>query len=127
MERDRALTLGPHSGLGTWIGARVAPLRCPILRPGDCHCLTPESVVQDRRNFPARVGMITRDWLATDIGMQHSGFSRGFAAPLARAPQTEYKIRMMWLDDVQAAFTLQRQNFDRHIIACSYWSRSGRE
>ena len=25
---------GPASGLGPWVGARVAPLRCPILRPG---------------------------------------------------------------------------------------------
>jgi hypothetical protein len=25
---------GPGSGLGPWVGARVAPLRCLILRPG---------------------------------------------------------------------------------------------
>jgi len=31
---DRAFQLGPHSGFGTWISARGALLRCPVLRPG---------------------------------------------------------------------------------------------
>ena len=46
MERDRAVKPGPHSGLGTWAGARVAPLRCPILRPGKISCNVAESVQQ---------------------------------------------------------------------------------
>ena len=33
-ERGQALTPGLGSGLGPWIGARVAPQQSPILRPG---------------------------------------------------------------------------------------------
>jgi len=33
-ETDEACQLGPHSGFGTWNSARVALLRCPVLRPG---------------------------------------------------------------------------------------------
>ena len=50
-ERDRAVKIGPHSGLGTWAGARVAPLRCPILRPGEIGCNVWESVQQPAIDF----------------------------------------------------------------------------
>ena len=50
-ERDRAAKLGPHSGLGAWAGARVAPLRCPILRPGEIRCSASESVQQLANEF----------------------------------------------------------------------------
>ena len=33
-EQGRALRPGLRSGLGPWIGARVAPQQSPILRPG---------------------------------------------------------------------------------------------
>ena len=45
------MKLGPHSGLGTWTGARVAPLRSPILRPGGIGSNVSESVLQLVKEF----------------------------------------------------------------------------
>ena len=45
-----------HSGLGTWVGARVASPRCPILRPGCFECTAND---HGRRQFTA--GPIARE------------------------------------------------------------------
>jgi hypothetical protein len=37
METGRPLKFDPHSGFGTQIGARVALLRCPVLRLSEDH------------------------------------------------------------------------------------------
>gem|GEM_PF-2763444 len=34
-ETNRVYQVGPHSGFATWNSARVALLRCPVLRPGE--------------------------------------------------------------------------------------------
>jgi len=41
-------------GLGTWVGARVASLRCPILQPGSSSVLGTTALRQFRAGSPVR-------------------------------------------------------------------------
>jgi hypothetical protein len=43
-----------HPGLGTWVGARVASPRCPILRPGSSSVFETTATWQFRAGSPAR-------------------------------------------------------------------------
>lgn len=43
-----------HPGLGTWVGARVASPRCPILRPGSSSVFETTAPWQFRAGSPAR-------------------------------------------------------------------------
>jgi hypothetical protein len=43
---DRGGAQAPPSGIGPWLGARVAPQHCPILRPGHDHGKQNDSSLQ---------------------------------------------------------------------------------
>jgi hypothetical protein len=43
-----------HPGLGTWVGARIASPRCPILRPGSSSVFETTASWQFRAGSPAR-------------------------------------------------------------------------
>ena len=43
-----------RAGLGTWVGARVASPRCPILRPGSSSVFGTTATWQFRTGSPAR-------------------------------------------------------------------------
>ena len=105
-ERDRAAKLGPHSGLGTWAGARVAPLRCPILRPSEIGCTVSGGVQQHFMHFLTAVRR-----LAAPLGNPpHEAAGCALRTERAESQWANENSQLTGLDIQRATHNIQRSD-----------------
>ena len=105
-ERDRAAKLGPHSGLGTWGGARVAPLRCPILRPSEIGCTVSGGVQQHFMHFLTAVRR-----LAAPLGNPpHEAAGCALRTERAESQWANENSQLTGLDIQRATHNIQRSD-----------------
>ena len=105
-ERDRAAKLGPHSGLGTWGGTRVAPLRCPILRPSEIGCTVSGGVQQHFMHFLTAVRR-----LAAPLGNPpHEAAGCALRTERAESQWANENSQLTGLDIQRATHNIQRSD-----------------
>ena len=115
------MKLGPHSGLGTWTGARVAPLRSPILRPGGIGSNVSESVLQLVKEFSKQPRQRHRAvWRSIS---ERPSVQRGVMG-VVRINE-KFSRRDLTCSEPRVAFVVR--NFGRLFAACWSWAGSDRE